>query len=258
MSHGDEKRFEEFFQEGKYIAFKNHLYNYVLRKGAIESILAKEDIRLVLEVGSGISPVMTQTPHIVYSELSHRALRILKAFHGKGHYVVADSTRLPFADGAFSHAISSEVFEHIEDDQGAMNELARAVETEGKLIVTVPHRRMYFANDDRFVKHFRRYEIDELQGKLQQAGAEPLTVRKVLGPLEKITMMITCFAVAQVKGFKNTTTRETRPSALTTILVPLFKWANCAYAALARLDAAIMPRALAAVILVTARKKPTP
>lgn len=255
MNHGDEKRFEDFFREAKYVAFKNHLYNYTVRKAAIESILVPQAPRLVLEVGSGISPVMTQTERIVYSELSPRALRTLKTLHGKGWYVAADSTRLPFRDGAFSHALSSEVFEHIENDQAAMTELARTVETGGALLVSVPHRMMYFANDDRFVNHFRRYETAELAAKLDAAGADVVRIRKLLGPLEKLTMMAACALVSRLQGFRRGEETSGAPSPFVTLLVPPFKWANRFYAALCRIDAFLWPRAFAAVVLAEARKR---
>jgi len=256
MSHGDEKRFEDFFQEGKYIALKNHLYNYTLRKRAIERILEHETIDLVLEVGSGISPVMTRTERIVYSELSPRALRTLKAIQGgKGWYVAADSTRLPFADGAFSHAIGSEVFEHVERDQQALDELGRVLVSGGELIVTFPHRKRYFANDDRFVNHFRRYELHEMEEKLRTAGLRPFVVRKILGPLEKATMMVTCFVASRMERDDKSAQPTARSSVfMRYVVAPVFKWCNVLYAALAALDAALVPQRLAAVLLIRSRK----
>jgi len=40
---------------------------------------------------------------------------------------------------------------------------------------------------DRFVNHFRRYELGEMKANLKNAGLETLEVQKLLGPLEKIT-----------------------------------------------------------------------
>ncbi|MEA3417667.1 MAG: hypothetical protein U9R02_16240 [Thermodesulfobacteriota bacterium] len=44
----------------------------------MEKSLQYENIKLILEVGSGISPVMTRTDSIVYSDLSFTAFRLLK------------------------------------------------------------------------------------------------------------------------------------------------------------------------------------
>jgi ubiquinone/menaquinone biosynthesis C-methylase UbiE len=42
-------------------------------------------------------------------------------------YVVADAMNLPFEDHSFSHVISSEVLEHLKDDEKALMEIARVI-----------------------------------------------------------------------------------------------------------------------------------
>jgi SAM-dependent methyltransferase len=254
MTRGDQNRFQDFFEERRYVVLKNHLYNYLLRKFAIERVLARESLGLLLEVGSGISPVMTKTDRIVYSELSVLACRTLRALHGRGWYVVADATKLPFRSGAFSHTISSEVLEHIEQDQQAVQELARVLKPGGRLVLTFPHRKCYFTNDDRYVNHFRRYELDEMTGCLEHFGLHPLQIRKVLGPLEKITMMAAVVVFETLQRLRRAP-RRTKPSKLVRVLEPGFKWMNRAYACLAWLDARIVPKCLAAVLLIVAEKR---
>ena len=162
MNHYPANRFQNFFEENKYTSLKNYLYNYHLRKMAVEKNLQNENIELILEVGSGISPVMMKSRDIIYSDLSFSAIQLLKHSYGKGYYVVADGMSLPFKSGVFSHAISSEVLEHLADDRQAIKEIARVMKPSGHFIVTFPHRKFYFAIDDRFVGHFRRYEINEM------------------------------------------------------------------------------------------------
>jgi len=256
MTHGNENRFQDFFEEGKYLALKNYLYNYLLRKRAIEKTLARESYGLILEVGSGISPVMTQTGQIVYSELSFLACQTLKHTMGRGHFVCADATRLPFRTGAFSHTLSSEVLEHVEDDSAAIAELARVMKTGGRLIVTFPHRKFYYTNDDHFVEHFRRYELDEMEARLRKAGLEPLVTQKILGPLDKLSMMFTIFCVETLQRGRPKVGPGAPPSWIVRRLVaPVFLWANRLFACLAWLDARLMPRALATVLLIVAEKK---
>lgn len=256
--HPSERRFEEFFIEDNYVALKNYLYNYLERKRAINRAIGPvEDI--VLEVGSGLSPIVTGRDNVIYSELSFRALRTLKAINRRGHYVVADGTRLPFADAALGQVICSEVLEHIENDQEAISELARVLRDGGLACITVPHRKFYFAADDRYVHHFRRYEIDEMTAKLTHAGLRLRATKKVLGPLEKITMftLVMVFsAIHKVAGRRKASASAASPAGalMRTIIRPVFKWAHRAYAILARIDATIMPRALATVILFEAVK----
>ncbi|MBU4344302.1 MAG: hypothetical protein KKC73_02640 [Proteobacteria bacterium] len=78
MNHPKANRFQDFFEESKYTLLKNYLYNYRLRKMAVEKSLQHENIKLILQMGSGISSVMTRTDSIVYSDLSFTALRLLK------------------------------------------------------------------------------------------------------------------------------------------------------------------------------------
>lgn len=249
-----EKRFEDFFSEGTYVVLKNYLYNYRVRVRRINTILRDEPVERLLEVGSGLSPIVTGTDEAVYSELSFRALQALRRFNEKGHFVVADGTRLPFRDGAFSHVVCSEVLEHVERDQAALSEIGRVLQHDGKAFVTVPHRKFYFAADDRFVHHFRRYEIAEMAGKMQQAGLNLLSTRKVLGPLEKVTMFsaVMCFALLERIGVVGG--EGAPPGRLIRMLAKPFDWSNRAFTLLARLDAAIMPKALATVILFEAAK----
>ncbi len=258
--HANERRFEEFFIRDSYVTLKNYLYNYLERKRAIGRALAREPRGRVLEVGSGLSPIITDRDDIVYSELSFRALRSLRAAQRRGRYLVADGTRLPFADGAIDHVICSEVLEHVENDQAAIGELARVLRPGGVAYITVPHRKAYFAADDRFVGHFRRYEIDEMLAKLDRAGLRLRRMEKVLGPLEKITMWT---LVVTLSAFERATHRDARPPessgslagrALRGVLRPVFIAAHRVYALIARADAALMPRAWAAVILFEAER----
>jgi SAM-dependent methyltransferase len=255
-------RFQDFFQEETYVLLKNRLYNYRLRKRAVEQAVQPMRQRLVLEVGSGLSPVATSSERVVYTELSPLAMRTLKAMHRKGMYVVADATRLPFRDGAFSHAVCSEVLEHLPDDQTAIDEMARVVEQGGGVTITVPHRRFYWANDDRYVHHFRRYEPGDLEEKLASAGASVENQRGVVGFLERPTMMTVIFLVERVfgggaeAGEGSSGPRRLPPWSYRAIrmLAPLFGAANAAYAAALWLEARLVPTALASCILVQARK----
>lgn len=248
-------RFQDFFEEGKYVALKNDLYNYLLRRTAIERALSTENCELVLEVGSGISPVMTKTDRIVYSDLSFLACRTLGKVHSRGHHIAADATRLPFLSGTFSHVVCSEVIEHVQDDGAVMRELSRVLRPGGLLLLTFPHRRFYYANDDRFVAHHRRYEIDTVLELLEGSGLRPLHFTKVLGPLEKVLMMSTIAVVEIAQRSSAKTSSNGSPSRAVLLFEPLFRWVNRVLAVLVALDARVMPRAVATCLLIKARKE---
>ncbi|MGH7213210.1 MAG: class I SAM-dependent methyltransferase [Tepidisphaeraceae bacterium] len=271
MAQGNDNRFDDFFGDDRYVALKNHLYNYRLRKRAIERyLLSRADGRssLVLEVGSGLSPVMTQRDWVVYTELSPCALATLRRLHGRGMYATADIMRLPFAEGTFAYALCSEVLEHLPDDWGALGEIARVLRPGGRLVLTFPHRRFYFSADDRFVGHYRRYELSDMTERVERAGLRVRSVRKVLGPIEKVTMLfaIGCFSAwsmlrgpsaaarSSIERTGAQAPRHRRRGFLFGVVAPVFALANSVYAAIAWLDARVMPRSLSTVLMIEVQK----
>jgi SAM-dependent methyltransferase len=257
MSARQENRFEDFFADESYVSLKNHLYNYLLRRRAIARQLKSDRVGRILEVGSGLSPMLDPSERIVYSELSFPALRLLKKRQKLGAYAVADAIRLPFASGAFSHVICSEVVEHLPDDQAALNEMARVMANGGSLILTFPHRRSYFALDDRFVNHFRRYELADMEAKLSAAGLRIVEVKKVLGPLEKATMWSVVLGVSLLKSAGKPQAAQHPQKPTGRLTAGAFRLFNLLYALPVRLDALLAPRRFSAVLLVRAtHRKP--
>ena len=93
-----------------------------------------------------------------------------------------DATRLPFPDGTFDRIIAAEVLEHIDDDMGAIRELARVLRPGGTMAVTVPAwlaERICWAISDEYHApfvpggHLRIYKEGDLRDKLRAAGLEP-------------------------------------------------------------------------------------
>ncbi len=248
-------RFQRFFEENAYVAAKRYIYNYHIRRRAVTALLRGEHHRLVLEMGCGVAPVVPNHKGTVYVDLSFTAVQLLKKESGAAGFVVADGTNLPFKSHVFSHTVTSEVLEHIEDDEGALKELARVMSPGGKLVITFPHRKFYFAIDDRYVEHFRRYEIEEIKAKLEKYGLITVGIGKVLGPLEKITMWTVTGVLSFVQILnieRKTGKKQIKPpnAALFKIITPIFKWVNKYYGQLARLDAKIAPMALATVLVI--------
>jgi len=249
-----DNRFEDFFADETYVLLKNLLYNYLLRKRAIGKCRRKMREGPVLEVGSGLSPMVTDSACIVYSELSFPALRALKQRQGRGCFVAADAALLPFKTGTFSQVICSEVIEHLPEDGPALREMAAVLKTGGSLLITFPHRRDWFARDDSFVGHYRRYELRDMADRLNEVGLHPLETQKVLGPLEKMTMLAVISAVSFLQRFRSGK-RAAGGGTPWRLITPLFKWLNRAYCVPVWLDARLSPRFLAAVLLVRAIKR---
>ena len=255
MNPCHDKRFQDFFADDLYVSLKNHLYNYILRKRAVRKALRGEVRKMVLEVGSGLSPVTDADDSIFYSDISFPALKTLRLRYGGGGHVVADATDLPFKTRVFSQVIASEVLEHLPDDRRAIMEMTRVMKSSGSLVMTFPHGQYYFACDDRFVKHYRRYGLDEMVDRLEKAGLKPVSVRKILGPLDKVTMClaVTCFSIFQ--KWRSTRSGPASLQASKGFTGTLFKWGNRAFAGIVWLDALITPRPLSTVLLIKATRK---
>lgn len=96
--------------------------------------------------------------------------------------VNGDALRLPFPDGCFDRVICSEVFEHIPDDGGAMEELFRVLRPGGTLAATVPAwlpEKICWALSAEYHAplaaggHVRIYTEDQLRERLVSSGFEP-------------------------------------------------------------------------------------
>ena len=63
-----------------------------------------------------------------------------------------------------------DVIEHIEQDEKVFSNLARALNTGGKLLITVPQHKWLWSEADEYACHVRRYTRNELVNKAKCAG----------------------------------------------------------------------------------------
>ncbi len=256
MNSAEPQRFEHLFRQSPYLRLKNHLYNYRLRQRMLNRQLRTDTVHRLLEVGSGISPIVVGASSTVYSDLSFDAIRQLRSRSGQGMFVVADATHLPFRTAVFSHAVSSEVLEHIEQDAAAVDELSRVLTPGGRLLITFPHRQAYFSNDDRFVGHHRRYELRAMTRMLTRRGLSINGIRKVFGALDKLILSILVWLYRRMPQQPESTGSNLR--FVVSWVDVMFYWANTVLMGLVMLEAIIIPRPMASVLLVDAFRKTSP
>jgi SAM-dependent methyltransferase len=100
----------------------------------------------------------------------------------------AEGFRAPPA--SFDRAISSNVFEHIEDDAAAMQRVADALRPGGEFWILVPAHPRLYCGLDAALSHHRRYTRRSLAALARGAGLEPAAMRH-FNPLGAIGWWLT-------------------------------------------------------------------
>jgi SAM-dependent methyltransferase len=77
----------------------------------------------------------------------------------------------------FDALVAFEVLEHIEDDDAALARWAEWIRPGGLILLSVPAHQRRFAEMDRAVGHYRRYERAELVRNMDAAGFRGIQVR---------------------------------------------------------------------------------
>jgi SAM-dependent methyltransferase len=102
-------------------------------------------------------------------DASPDALRLSRA-RGIRSLANASLLALPFRAASFDAAVCHDVLVCIEDDSAALRELARVLKPGARLYVTAAALEVLRSDHDRAVAALRRYDRDELVGKLEAAG----------------------------------------------------------------------------------------
>jgi SAM-dependent methyltransferase len=126
---------------------------------------------LVLDVGSGIRRLR---PDVVNLDID--------TFENVD--VVANATRIPFADETFDLVISEAVLEHVPDPRGVVSEMIRVLQPGGQLYVDVPFLQGFHADPH----DYQRYTLPGLDVLL--AGFEPLAKGVSVGPSSALAWML--------------------------------------------------------------------
>jgi SAM-dependent methyltransferase len=122
----------------------------------------------VLEIGPGLRP----TAPVATSTFVDASLHALRRLEARGARTAEAGGLLPFEDGAFGAVLAFEVLEHVDDDVGLLDEMARVVRTGAVLLLSTPvHAEKWSALDDA-CGHVRRDEPDVLLEKVRRAGFE--------------------------------------------------------------------------------------
>ncbi len=127
-------------------------------------------------------------------------------------FELADVTRLPYADASFDVALASQVYEYVEDVDGALRELARVIRPGGRalLVDTDWESAVWASHDDvrmrrvieTWNEHIPHPQLPRtLRRRMKQAGFEDVRVAVV--PLLNVEYDPNTFSVGMMKMLGN-------------------------------------------------------
>ena len=129
--------------------------------GLITKVLAEASAQVVaVEVSEEAVDVSRHT----LGEASNVLLKVVDVFQSRE---AIDDWR-----GSFDLVVLSEVLEHIQDDEGALDTVRQLLGERGWLLVTVPGDPKLWNTEDEQAGHVRRYTREELRRKLAKQGFE--------------------------------------------------------------------------------------
>jgi len=140
-----------------------------------EKILSKTTLNNVLDFGCGYGTLISYVKkkynkEILGYDINENARAVLKEKNIK--YI----NSLNEINKGFDTIISSNVLEHIEDDQKTLDELNSLLKNEGLLILYLPCSMKIWSNLDSLVGHYRRYTKKELNKKLVNSNFQILSI----------------------------------------------------------------------------------
>lgn len=136
----------------------------------------------ILEIGSGLGGLSLYLPktEVTLSDNRLDYFNYLKNISGFNVMMLDIEKNLPKKlINSFNTIISSNVFEHINDDLEAMKNCNLLLKKNGKLLLFVPARPEIFGILDKSMGHYRRYTKNELINKTEKAGFKIIKIKYV-------------------------------------------------------------------------------
>lgn len=149
------------------------------RRALMADLMAGVPVGDVLDVGAGSGGNLGVLRDLGWNptalEYSPAAAGIVR---GRGMNVVrADARHLPFADASFDLVMSTDAWEHIDDDAAVARESFRVARSGGRLLVAVPAGMDLWSNHDVALGHHRRYDREGLLRVVREAGWQVHSIR---------------------------------------------------------------------------------
>jgi 2-polyprenyl-3-methyl-5-hydroxy-6-metoxy-1,4-benzoquinol methylase len=156
---------------------------FTARNALIAGLIAHHfrDAKSLLEVGCGMGGVLAcihaERPDVTLTgaDLLPDALRVARGRLPEATFIQADIRHIPYAE-EFDVVCALDVIEHIDEDDAAMREIAKAVKPGGGVVIAVPQHMWLWGAWDELMHHRRRYSRRPLLELMEAAGLERVRV----------------------------------------------------------------------------------
>jgi len=178
--------FAKFFSSDDYIKLKNQLFNYKFRKYMLSTAYKKhsdQKEKIILDVGCGISPVSPDYHKTIFIDSDKNAMTILKKSGKKT--LLGDVEKIPVKNEYVDAVFSSEVLEHVPNYKKGIKEFYRVLKKDGLLFITVPTHMKYWAFDDDYIGHLRRFDPYKLANEIRHEGFDILENKPIGSLIER-------------------------------------------------------------------------
>jgi SAM-dependent methyltransferase len=115
-------------------------------------------------IQSGFDAIVIEPSPAGAAVAKHRGLPVVRA--------AFQDLQVP--DGSLYAGGMFDVLEHIEDDEGALRRVSRALKPGGLTYIAVPAYNFLWSYQDIYSGHYRRYTVSTLSAIMHRAGLEPL------------------------------------------------------------------------------------
>lgn len=137
---------------------------------------------------------------------SRQMIRENLSFAGERITVVDQLSEL--AEESFDYLFAFEVLEHIEKDGEVMREWMRYLRPGGRVLISVPAHQRKFGRSDELVGHVRRYEKEELQRLLVNAGISDIHIVNYGFPVTEFTRRLSNRLIKNDQSYNDMTPEQ--------------------------------------------------
>jgi len=156
---------------------ENYHWWYVGRRKLFSKIISKLNLPLstrFLDIGTSTGTNLRMLEELGFANrLGVDPSDVAKKFcesKNLGQVEIGDICHLPFPENRFDVILATDVIEHVEDDQLAVQEICRVLKPQGYGIITVPAFPCLWGQQDEISHHKRRYVLQKLKKLLQDNG----------------------------------------------------------------------------------------